>query len=214
MSELTYTLLAEGSSDRALLPILSWLLHEMIANRAIQPLWADLWRLPERPRGLAERIERSVELYPCDLLFVHRDGDNEGHEARSEEIRIALASVSLRHAISPVVCVIPIRAQEAWLLLDEMAIRRAVGNPNGIRALTLPPPRRVETLPDPKQTLYDLLKVASELSPRRLRSFRPATFAPRVSEHIGDFNVLRTLPAFAALERDLLRVVHEQGWHL
>ena len=30
-----------------------------------------------RPRGLSERIRAAVELYPCDLLFIHRDAEGE-----------------------------------------------------------------------------------------------------------------------------------------
>src|SRR5437879_3835577 len=133
MSELRYTLLAEGSSDRALIPILNWTLRQHTVNRAIQAEWADLWRLPERPRTLADKMEKSVELYPCDLLFVHRDADNEVIQVRVDEINRAAEIVRARDVALPIVCVIPVRTQEAWLLLDEMAIRKAVGNPNGIQ---------------------------------------------------------------------------------
>jgi Domain of unknown function (DUF4276) len=212
MSDLTYTLLAEGSSDRALIPILNWILRRLTVDRAIQALWADLWRLPERPRTLAEKIEKSVELYPCDLLFVHRDGDNETLQVRVEEIRRSVERARAHRVVLPVVCVVPIRTQEAWLLFDEMAIRRAVGNPNGSQELQIPRLNRIESLPRPKETLYDLLRTASEFGPRRLRDFRPSTFAPRVSEHIDDFSRLRDLRAFTALEADLAAVVHDQGW--
>jgi len=51
--------------------------------------------------------------------------------------------------------------QEAWLLLDESAIRRASGNPNEGMALTLPDPGGVECIADPKTTLHELLTRAS-----------------------------------------------------
>jgi hypothetical protein len=38
----------------------------------------------------------------------------------------------------PVVCVVPVRMMEAWLLIDEMAIRRVAGNPNGRIPIELP----------------------------------------------------------------------------
>ena len=112
MSDLTFTLLGEGSSDRALIPILNWTLRQVIVNRAIQALWADLWRLPEKPRALADKIERSVELYPCDLLFVHRDGDDEALQVRVEEINRAAEVVRAHGVTLPIVCVVPIRTQE------------------------------------------------------------------------------------------------------
>jgi len=68
MSNLRYTLLADGSSDRALIPILTWLLREQEVVLAIQSEWADMARLRRPPRGLEERIEAALMLYPCDLL--------------------------------------------------------------------------------------------------------------------------------------------------
>jgi hypothetical protein len=47
--------------------------------------------------------------------------------------------------------VIPIRMTEAWLLLDEEAIRDSAGRPSSSVSLGLPLPQRVETIPDPKQ---------------------------------------------------------------
>jgi hypothetical protein len=43
-TEISYTLLCDGSSDRALLPVLSWLLREHLPDVAVQEQWAD----PER----------------------------------------------------------------------------------------------------------------------------------------------------------------------
>ena len=56
MSDLRYTLLADGSSDRALMPILSWLLREHLPHRAIQEEWADLGRFPRAPSTTAALI--------------------------------------------------------------------------------------------------------------------------------------------------------------
>jgi hypothetical protein len=42
MMELHYTLISDGSSDRALIPILNWLLKIHLNDWAIQPQWADL----------------------------------------------------------------------------------------------------------------------------------------------------------------------------
>src|SRR5438067_10442591 len=140
MLELSYTLLGEGPSDRALIPILDWLFGQHLPDCAIQSAWADLGRLPQPPRLLAERISESLELYPCQVLFVHRDADREGHAARVEEVRRAAAM----HLPHPVVAVVPVRMLEAWLLCDELALRRAAGNPNGRQPLELPPANQLE----------------------------------------------------------------------
>ena len=131
MDALRYTLLSDGSSDQALVPILTWLLRAQGVNGAIQPEWADLRRLRRPPDPLSERISRSLELYPCDVLFVHRDAEGVLPLPRTEEIHQALATVAQQIQVPPTVCVVPVRMQEAWLLFNEGAIRSAAGNPNG-----------------------------------------------------------------------------------
>ena len=111
-----------------------------------------------------------MDLYPCDLLFVHRDAEGVPHRSRVEEIEIAMQEVRAVHegaGLPPHVVVVPVRMTEAWLLFDEAAIRRAAGNPNGRVSLQLPP-GDPEEIADPKQLLHDLLRTASELGGRRL----------------------------------------------
>jgi hypothetical protein len=213
MSELRYTLLSDGRSDRALIPILTWLLKEYRVDRAIQSEWADLWRLPVKPQGLMERIIKSVELYPCDLLFVHRDAEREPYQVRVTEIQEAVEGASRAGTVPPVICVIPIRMQEAWLLFDEAAIRRAAGNPNGRHILHLPELAQVESIPDPKNELYRFLQIASGLRGHRLSRLRVSQLAPQVSAFIEDFTALRALSAFRFLEAQVGQIVREQGWN-
>lgn len=210
MKEIRYTLLTDGSSDKALLPILTWLFYEHCPEYAIQPEWADLRRLPRAPKKLPERIERSVELYPCDLLFVHRDAEKMPLDQRVNEIRQALANID--HP--PVVCVVPMRMLEAWLLFDEISIRKAAGNPNGNQPLTLPVINDIETLPDPKQILHDLLRLASGQTGKRRRNKLPvSSFAFRVTELTDDFTPLRKLAAFRKLEGEFLKIINVLQWN-
>ncbi len=210
--ELNFTLLSDGSSDRALLPILTWLLKEQHVMMGINPQWADLRRVPKPPKTLAERIVCAVDLYPCDLLFIHRDAEREGREKRVGEIKDALLEVQKQVEVSPVICVVPVRMGEAWLLFNETAIRRAAGNPNSQVPLDLPPLMRLEHLPDPKEDLYNLIRLASGLRGRRLKKLNSKERAVRVAEYIEDFSPLRALPAFKALERDLEEVVEQNRW--
>lgn len=206
--DLRFTLLSDGPSDKALMPILEWLLKDIGVTVPIQSEWADLSRLPRPPKLLPEKIRVAVRLYPCDLLFVHRDAENEARITRVEEINAALHQLQASQQFQlPVVCVIPIRMQEAWLLIDEGAIRRAAGNPNGKVPLVLPKLRELEVLPDPKEVLYDLLEQASELSGRRLRAFRPSQKAYQVSLHLRNFSLLQQLSAFQALEEEVRKSI-------
>ena len=212
MKELRYTLLSDGSSDRALLPIITWLLREHRVDCAIQSTWADLRRLPKPPKTLPLRIISSLELYPCDLLFVHRDAEREPRENRVAEIREAITLAVESVPVPPTVCVVPVRMQEAWLLFEEAALRRAAGNPRGKQPLQLPVSDKVEQLPDPKNILHELLRSASGLTGRRLKDFSVRECAGRVAELIDDFTPLRCLEAFRALEEDVKQIIQAQGW--
>jgi hypothetical protein len=98
------------------------------------------------------------------------------------------------------VSIIPVRMTEAWLLIDEEAIRAAAGNPKGKVALDLPGLNKIESLPDPKEVLFTALRTASELPPGRLRKFDPQEKRHRITDLIDDLDRLRRLPSFADLE--------------
>jgi hypothetical protein len=203
MCTIRYTLLSDGSSDKALIPILTWLLRHYFGNCAIDPNYADLRRLPRPPRNFSKRIITAVELFPCDLLFVHRDAEDQNRQMRKNEIEHAIFRASEAMTLPHVICVIPVRMGEAWLLFDEDAIRRASGNPNGHIPLDLPNIANLETLPNPKKILYELLQKACELRGRRLRKLNTNKCTHLVAEFIEDFASLRQLSAFIALELDV-----------
>jgi hypothetical protein len=206
MKELRFTLVADGPSDKRLLPIITWLLQQH-SSRLISSTWADLSVSMLRPRSLEERIRYAADLYPADIIFVHRDAEGESLGRRVSEV-VGACPPSLRDQMVPVV---PVRMQEAWLLIDESAIRSAAGNPRGRVRLALPPASALETLPDPKQTLYQALRAASELSGRHLARLNVAAAAYRVSELIQDYSNLRGLKAFEAFEKELVSMLTRHG---
>ena len=160
MDRLDFTLLSDGSSDRALLPVLSWALQAAGGVTLAQGQWADLGVVRGRTTSLGERIHWAVELFPCDLLFIHRDAERQEPGLRRTEVEAAWNSVSSTVRAIPYICVVPVRMQEAWLLFDERAIRIASGNPNGSEALGLPRIEDLESLPDPKAALHEALERA------------------------------------------------------
>jgi hypothetical protein len=189
------TLVTDGTSDVVLVRILEWMIAQLTTTE-IQIRWADLRGLRERPCGLAERLIVAMRLYPCDLLVVHRDAENQDPEFRYTEIQAANAT-GTGH-----VCVVPVRMQGAWLLHNEPALREAADRPSGTDLLDLPPAARWERLPDPKATLHTALRTANGATGRRARRFKPARAAHRLAELINDWSQLRTLTAFARLEAD------------
>ena len=220
MSTIKYTLLSEGTSDKALLHILNWLLITYFPDHAIQSEWADLSWLPKPPKELIDKIDTSISLYPCNILFVHRDADNQGREERHgvgfrgesqrrvekriEEIYDALSRLETPLEI-PLICVIPVRMTEAWLLFDEAAIRMAADNPNGSVALKFPNLKEIENCADPKSALQEILQVAGNCSGRRMKKFksRISERVLRISELTKDFSPLRQLSAFRQLEEEV-----------
>ena len=209
MEFLRFTLVSDGSSDRCLMPILEWLLREVGRVKSVAARWAD-FSYGATPRGLSERLDQALRLYPCDVLFVHRDAERQNPALRYEEVTEALAEVS-GVSIPPAICVIPVRMQEAWLLFDESAIRNAAGNPNGRDELALPKLSAIESIPDPKAVLHGLLRQACGLSGRRLKNFAVAKAALLVTQYATDFSKLRALPAFDRLERDI-STLRDGGW--
>lgn len=210
--ELQYTLLADGSSDRALIPILTWVIRTHLPRAAINSAWADLGRMLRPPKTLKDRILASIRLYPCDILFVHRDSEAEPPATRLAEINAAINQARNQLTVPRHICVVPVRMSEAWLLIDEHAIRCAAGNENGRQDLGLPPLDTLESLPNPKSVLYDALRQASGLGRRRLKQFSPAESTHLISQVLRDFSLLRDLNAFRRLENDIVDLMRASNW--
>ncbi len=199
---LRYTLLCDGRSDQALIPIISWTLREHIEGVRLDPSVAELGRMRKPPaRGdLAGRMEATFDLYPCDVLFVHRDAERpDGLETRRQEISQAKGEVRFE---VPVVSVVPVRMTEAWLLFDEYALRAASGNPKGTVSLKLPPVDKQERV-HAKEELADRLRRASARTGRRAKRFSVAEATQLLANRIDDFAPLRKLPSFQIFEAEV-----------
>lgn len=215
MSQLQYTLLSDGSSNKVLLPIIDWLLRHYLPRTAIDGEWADLRGLPKPPlrNNIPERIRWSIKLYPCNILFIHRDAEGDLLEQRICEINEAIQTAKANNVqVPPTVCIVPVRMLEAWFLFDINAIRMAAGNPNGAQPLALPPLSNLENLLDPKDILHNLLREASDLHGRRLNSFNPHSAFHLIPSFIEDFGQLRNLTAFQNFEKDIKQTLSSCGW--
>lgn len=177
-----FVFLAEGSSDGGLVPHLERMCIAAGAHE-VSGVSPDFNRLPSVGRTVQSKLTAALELEPhADLIFVHRDSDSRTSSQRYEEIAEAVRGSG---ASQQVVAVVPVQETEAWLLVDEAAIRRAVGNPHGTVDLRLPNPGRVENVASPKEVLEDALVRASEQSGRRLRRLRkglPSTIRDLLSD--------------------------------
>ncbi len=159
-----FVFIGEGSSDSGLLPKLEELCLRHGATE-VAGVWPELGSAPMPPgRDLESQVRAALEREPgVDLVFIHRDADAPDPEPRRKQLEVTLSSLRMEQ---PHVLVVPVQELEAWLLLDEVAIRRVAGNPGGRVPLSLPPLRLVERTSDPKKILADALLAASEATGR------------------------------------------------
>ena len=190
---LSYALIADGTSDRALLPIIAWSLRQNWRDGAFAP---PIFK-PRQHASIEDGIAEIIEKYRPNLVFVHRDAESQTYETRLRKIP----------TLENTVPVIPVRMTEAWLLIDENALRQAAGDPNGRQPLEMPSLPQLERLRDPKATLYDLLSVASGKKGRQLRKFKAPEAVHRLAELISDYSALRCLPAYKCFADRLAEVL-------
>ena len=179
-----FLLVCEGSSDAALREHILNLLDGRTQTAPEGEVWFQ-------GRRLADKIRNGFNRHgECDLLFVHRDANSAGATARYREIAAAVRDAGYA---GPWVGIVPVRMTEAWLLLDEAAIRQTAENPYGRNNLNLPGPNAVERMPNPKAERERALLTAGEVLGRRRRRFAN-TFPERRRQ------LLQRLPAGGALE--------------
>lgn len=183
-----YALLADGTSDRALLPALEWLLRREAKEAALSRRGFTA----RRPSAdIADEIASAIALFRPDLLFVHRDAEGMDPQQRLTEIPDG----------DRIVKVVPVRMTEAWLLFDAEAIRLAADRPRSRVDVDLPPLNRVESISDPKSRLRDTLLRVAEVTGRKHKRFRQdlANRVQRVAEVITDYSPLLQVPSFRHL---------------
>jgi hypothetical protein len=170
MKHAHFVLICEGSSDEGLVDHIKDLLV-LAGMDEVTGVAPDFRRLPTRiSKDMATRLRVALKLEPsANLVLVHRDADSRDPEPRYREI-----SEAVKEAVIHQYCIsiVPVQETEAWLLLDEDAIRRVAGNPRGTVLLPLPPPKKVEGISDPKSLLKDLILTASAATGRKREKLR------------------------------------------
>jgi hypothetical protein len=159
-----FLLICEGPSDEALIPHLRALLVKCGAEEATG-ITIDFDRFPTKMRTIEAKVKTAFKLEQnINLLFIHRDADSPDAEPRYAEISRGIENA--RYA-GKWIGIVPVQETEAWLLLNEIAIRRVAGRPKGRIELNLPNPHRVEQVAKPKERLLEAILLASETAGRR-----------------------------------------------
>lgn len=208
MEEIKVTLIGDGSSDKALLPILKWLLNDLYPTKAHQIAFADFRKLRKPPSRADVRgqIEMAKMYYPYDLLVYHRDAEDNHHriiEKRKQEVLNRIDEMER----AQVVCAVPIRMMETWLLISPEAIKKAASNRNYVGILELPSVHNLEAEKRPKELLHNALRKATGARRRKLQSFNVHRAVHLVADYTSDFRPLRSLEAFQRFETDLKHAV-------
>ena len=187
--QLTFAVVADGKTDRLLVPIIEWAIHRL--DPEVEILEPEFRR---RSGSVAEFLNAYDS--SAMLIFMHRDAENRLLDDRLTEFE----SVSR----IDVVPVIPVRMSEAWILFDESAIARAAGSPSA--KVSAPRLSEIEGIAEPKDLLERLLfEAAGSPSGRRGKVFKRSLVERRVgvAGHIGDFSPLESLRAFKRFQSAL-----------
>jgi hypothetical protein len=207
MKSINYVLICDGSSDKVLMQIINWLFNDLFPAVPINGNFADYRRLPNPPKKgeIIKQVSYAKNLYyPCDIIFYHRDAEEVKPSAiakRKSEINNALPQED------NVICIVPVAMMDAWLLLENEAIKKAAGNRLYKNNLKLPLLQKIETIKDPKKLLHQALADASGLTGRRLSKFNVQSAVHLVAENIKTFEPLRQLQAFQIFENDLKQLI-------
>lgn len=191
-----FVFLREGSSDDGLLDHLQTLLVSAGADEAFGERRVVSGSTEEKLRKFVD------EDFHVDVLFVHRDADGAGRDARVNEIRLAAESIE---GCPPVVPVVPVRCTESWLLVEEEAIRTVAGQPNGSQRIDMPPVSHVEGIADPKTRLKDLIAEASGREGAALSKLNGEFGRNRsvLLRRLDPFGAVASLSSWAALVDDI-----------
>ena len=78
MNEITYTLIADGSSDKVFLRIIKWCLDDLYPKLPTKEQYADFRTLRNPPRAgdVLGQIKYAENYYPFDICFYHRDAES------------------------------------------------------------------------------------------------------------------------------------------
>lgn len=195
-------LVCEGSSDAPLVSHIELLLDGYGCDRVD-------FNISNDGRRLVDKVRAGLALAPhYDLIFVHRDADRAGADARYSEIAEAIQQVGYE---GQWVGIVPVRMTEAWLVLQETAIRDAVWKLHRRTPLNLPTPAEAERMANPKAVLETALVSASGERGRRRREIQRLlpTLRRHLLENLPVGGALEQLPSWVRFRDDTIRALQE-----
>lgn len=185
--QLVWALSADGGTDRALVPLLTWTIRQL--DPEVQVLSPSFQK---HSRGVDDA---SSLLDSVQILFVHRDAEGMTYQQRLSEFDLTSGIL---------VPVIPVRMTEAWLLGDATAIANAAQNPSAL--VEVVGTSDVENVSNPKAMLEGkLIEASGQTTGRRRKMFQAGLVDRRVdvSNWTDDWNHLLGVPSYRSLVASL-----------
>jgi hypothetical protein len=204
--KMDFALLCEGASDEGLVQQIERLCVNAGFDEA-RGVIPEFHRIDNVGKSIADRLRALSVLEPdIEVVFIHRDSDSRDSAARYTEIEDSLHGLTYHW-----VGVVPVQELEAWLLTDEEGIRYVSENPKGRVVLDIPSSARVELIASPKEKLWEVLILASELTGRRLEKFKKSLSRRRrmLVERMQENAELEHIPSWIKLKEDVVRLCEE-----
>ncbi len=217
MPALVTALYAEGHSDERFLPVLIQRTAEQILSQhglsivdVFEPaIVGHSVKLPTRQECILAVAQHSVGYH---LLVVHADADHPSRElAYSDRFLPGLNLVQApgSNACQRLVPIIPVQSTEAWMLADGEALVQVIGTDLSAAALGLPVrAHQVESDPDPKRSLNEVVRRALADRPRRRRRFTLRSIHEPLARQVR-LSVLDQVPSYQQFAADLRQALVE-----
>lgn len=181
MTVLVLAFYAEGPTDEQFLPlIIQRTVQQILIERGrttvdiLEPILLrhliDRKKYPSQAERLLQAGHRAAGYH---ALIIHADADHPTSErAMRERIQpgLRLIQQTRERVCEYLIPLIPVQMTEAWLLADPEALRTVIGTQVATQKLGLPERiHQVESDPDPKETLRQVVQNALADQPRRRR---------------------------------------------
>jgi hypothetical protein len=208
-NRITFLLLCEGTSDMPLAQVI----EKLVVRSGANPV-TGIPRASERGlRSTEDKLEHLLEIIrsldleqqSLDFVVVHCDADSKDPEMRIAKIRDALIEKGIIG-----IPVVPVQMTEAWLLTDADAIRTVVGRPSKQTDLQLPAISRIEHTHDPKRTLFNALREASDTTGRDRKKLNSnlGEYRRRLLQRIDIDGEVNRLSSWKRMVEDVESIVH------
>lgn len=219
MTQLFVGLIAEGTTDVRFLRLiidkllfeLQWECHKQVEFFSLEEVSAQGDTFVEKMLDAARVAwqERGME-----ILFIHADSDNRTEDAvwhnKFQPLFQALEGTPDDEYCPQVVPTIPVQMIESWMLADKELFKRLI-NAKDKQDAQLGIEKDPEQYSDPKQTIVEAIRKASEGKPRKRRDEVTISDLYDMLGNSLSLDKLRQIPSFSRFEGRVKEALRSLG---